>query len=623
MKKLLFTAMLLLTQVVCAKQVSPNGKLELSYDSSAKVFTLNYSGGLGLKKIVAIPAIGVKTSDGRGDALALASVSGRKKVKDNYTMVTGKRSECSNEANEYTYRFTDGKGENVRMVFRLYDDGLAFRYELDAMQGASVIDELTTFRLDEDVRCWVQDYDWGYERFYLPREINGGNKHWGYPALVEYGNGVWALLSEANILKGHAASSLKSESVPTDFKVALAENDGAGIDGDWVSPWRVMIVGSLADVVESTLITDVCEESKIADADEWVKPACASWVYWAYNHGSKDFQIVKKYINMAETLSIPYVLIDWEWDVMGNGGNIDDAIRMATEKGVKTLVWYNSSTAWVDGAAGPLYRLNKPEDREKEFAWLKSKGVSGVKIDFFAGDSRATMDYCIDLLESAARHGLLVNFHGATIPRGWQRTYPNLMTVEAVYGAEWYNNNGTLTNKAAGHNATLPFTRNVVGSMDYTPCAFSDSQHPHITTHAHELALTVLFESGIQHLADRPESFLAQPQDVQSFITGLPSAWDDTKLVSGYPSSHAVIARQKDDTWYVGAVNGLNSAQEITADLSFLPKGRYNVKVFADSGDKSNPWKIETYENVKPSDMPFVSMETQPRGGYVIVAEKQ
>lgn len=164
---------------------------------------------------------------------------------------------------------------------------------------------------------------------------------------------------------------------------------------------------------------------------------------------------------------------------------------------------------------------------------MRADGHGGVKIDFFSGDSQQNMDYQQDLLECAARHHLLVNFHGATIPRGWQRTWPNLLSTEAVYGAEWYNNVPTFTAKAARHNATLPFTRNVIGPMDYTPCTFSDSQHPHITTNAHELALTVLFESGLQHLADKPESYFAQPKEVQEFLSNLPTVWDETHLVSG------------------------------------------------------------------------------------------
>ena len=165
----------------------------------------------------------------------------------------------------------------------------------------------------------------------------------------------------------------------------------------------------------------------------------------------------------------------------------------ARSQGIKPMIWYNSSVGWINGAPGPKFRLNKKEDREREFAWCEKIGVVGVKIDFFSGDNQMNMDYCLDLLESAAKYHLLVNFHGATIPRGWQRTYPNLLSTEAVYGAEWYNDVPTFTDKAACHNATLPFTRNIIGPMDYTPCAFSDSQHPHITTHAHELSRYVRY----------------------------------------------------------------------------------------------------------------------------------
>ena len=226
------------------------------------------------------------------------------------------------------------------------------------------------------------------------------------------------------------------------------------------------------------------------------------------------------------------------------------------------------------------------------------------------------MEYCQDLLESAARHHLLVNFHGAPIPRGWQRTYPNLMSTEGVYGAEWYNNVPTFTNKAAAHNATLPFPRNVIGPMDYTPCAFSDSQHPHITTHAHELALTVLFESGLQHLADRPESFLAQPQEVKDFLGQLPSVWDETRLVSGYPADHAVIARRSGNTWYVAGINGTDEAKTISLDLNFITKKeRKNMLLFADSGNADTPWSI-----TRPTELP-TTVTLQPRGGILLVSQ--
>ena len=376
------------------------------------------------------------------------------------------------------------------------------------------------------------------------------------------------------------------------------------------------IIGSLADVVESTLITDVSNPSQIADTS-WIQPGVVSWVYWAYNHGSNDYNIIKKYVDMAATLRLPYVLIDAEWDQMdqlpsNEGKTIEDAIAYAKEQGVKPMIWYNSSVGWVDGAPTPKYRLNKPEDREKEFAWCEKMGVAGVKIDFFSGDNQMNMDYCQELLECAARHHLLVNFHGATIPRGWQRTYPNLLSTEGVYGAEWYNNVPTFTRQAACHNATWPFTRNVIGPMDYTPCAFSDSQHPHITSHAHELALTVLFESGLQHLADRPESFLSQPQAVQDFLGQLPAAWDETRLVSGYPGKSAVVARRSGNVWYVAGINGTDETCTLKCDISFI--GTYkHATLFADSHDTASPWQITT-----TSKLP-AEITCQPRGGFVCV----
>lgn len=606
--------MLLVMSACQSKQTSPDGTLALQ--STPTGFTLSKSTDSGEVKVIEIPTVGVTTANGRGIGLTLKHIKSSS-LDTHYTMLTGKRRECSNSANEYTYVYADSMGAEVRIVFRLYNDGLAFRYEMDDLTDDLVTDEFTTYRIEEGRQRWIQKFDLGYEQFYHPHTTpNPKVKHWIYPALVEQEEGVYTLITEANILKGHSASSLWNETAGTDYKVTLAHNDGARRTGNWVSPWRVLIVGSLADVVESTLVTDVSEESLVPDAAEWVKPGTASWVYWAYNRGSKDYQIVSQYIDMADSLNLPYVLIDWEWDVMENGGTIHDAIAKAAAVGVRPLVWYNSSTAWTVGAGGPLYRLNKPEDREREFAWLAQMGVAGVKIDFFDGDTRATMDYCIDLLESAARHHLLVNFHGATIPRGWQRTYPNLMSVEAVYGAEWYNNRPTLTDRAAAHNATLPFTRNVIGPMDYTPCTFTDSQHPHITTHAHELALTVLYESALQHLADRPESYLAQPTEVKQFLSALPTVWDDTKLLSGYPGKWVAMARRSGEDWYIGIINGLDEPQSIAIDWSFLGKEDYSMTTFGDVENEARAWNITT-EAALPD-----SVSLAPRGGFVAVLKK-
>lgn len=605
--------------VVAKTQSSPNGKVLLTpvvKDNNVTGFSLCYKkNGAKKSRVLALSGFGVQTADGGGKALRINNVGAPRKIKERYSMLSGKRLQCSNEANEVEYAFTDSLGRGQRMIVRLYNDGIAFRYELSDLPNTTVNDERTAYKIEEGTRRWMQKWTEPYEEFFpLSATGNTENRHWGYPALVQSDDDVWALITEAGIERRHSASSLYNDHSATDYRVVPDHNDSQ-VSGQWYSPWRVVIMGSKKDVVESTLVTDVSAPSRLDDTS-WIAPGSVSWIYWAYNHGSKDYKIVCKYIDMAATLGLPYVLIDAEWDEMGNGGTIEDALNYAKKKGVKTILWYNSSTAWKQkyGAPGPHERLNAPENREKEFAWLEGKGVSGVKIDFFAGDKQETMQYCIDLLECAARHHLLVNLHGATVPRGWQRTYPNLMSVEAVYGAEWYNNLPVLTNRAAAHNATLPFTRNVIGSMDYTPCTFSDSQHPHITTNAHELALPVLFESALLHWADKPVSYLAQPKEVQDFMGELPTVWDETRFLSGYPGESVVMARRHGGTWYVAGINGTDNPVTLPVDLPFIGSGKKTVTLFADGENASTPWSIECIKGKCPA-----SVDCRPRGGFVMI----
>ena len=584
---ILSVACLLCLTAGAQRLVSPNGRISLEQRDGR--FVLNYR----QQHVIDIAASQA--------ALPLKGIKAQR-LKTDYRMLSGKRLHCTNQANEYRV------GE---MTVRLYDDGLAYRYE-------SPVKEQAAYVIPEGMKRWMMQWTDGAEGFYplqttykvkaqrsfsaVSKDADGNCIRWSFPVLLEANDGVFALLTEANIEKGQSASSLYNDGEL--FRVVQDEGENKGH-----SPWRVVIVGTLGDVVESTLVTDVSEPCKLEDTG-WIHPGVVSWVYWAYNHGSDDYNIIKKYSDLAATLHLPYVLIDAEWDRMKDGKTIEDAVSYAKSKGVKPLIWYNSSVGWVDGAPTPKYRLNKPEDREKEFAWCERIGVAGVKIDFFSGENQKNMDFCIDLMESAARHHLLVNFHGATVPRGWQRTYPNLLSTEGVYGAEWYNNVPTFTKAAASHNATLPFTRNVVGPMDYTPCAFSDSQHPHITSHAHELALTVLFESGLQHLADRPESFLAQPQDVQDFLSLLPAAWDETRFVSGYPGESCVLARRSGNTWYVAGINGTDETKTLSVPLPFIKKVR-EATMFADSGNKEQPWSIETIKKLP------ATVTCQPRGGFI------
>ena len=617
MKKSLLSIILCLgTLSVSAQQpVSPNGKLTVQ--NNGQGITVNYL----QKQALDIPVLGY---EGMKNGKLKWKFTGM--VQADYQMIAGKKTHCTNEANEYKTSL----GSGVQMVLRLYNDGVAFRYELSSVKG-KLPKEKTAYQIPEGTKRWMMQWTDSYEGFFplsttgkikpigrmagVVKSPEGYNLRWGFPTLVEPQEGVFMLLSEANIERNQSASCLYTDG---DLLRVTPDVNEVKLKGKWHSPWRVAIIGDMHDLIQSTLVTDVSEACKLKDIS-WIKPGVVSWIYWAYNHGSNDYNIIKKYVDMAETLKLPYVLIDAEWDEMKDGRTIEEAVAYANSKGVKPMIWYNSSVGWIDGAPTPKFRLNKPEDREKEFAWCEKIGVAGVKIDFFSGDCQRDMTYCIDLLESAAKHHLLVNFHGATVPRGWQRTYPNLMSTEGVYGAEWYNNVPTFTNQAASHNTTLPFTRNIIGPMDYTPCAFSDSQHPHITSDAHELALTVLYESALQHLADKPESYLVQPQQVQDFFGKLPTIWDETRYISGYPGESVVLARRSGTTWYVAGINGTNNKKTLDVDLSFIEGNNHCVQMFADA-DPSQ-WQLTAEKDwliTKGNQIPR-QIACQPRGGFVLV----
>ena len=584
----LFIVLLLAAHSLSA-QVSPNGRIKAEKFSDH--ITVSYKQNGQWQEIYTAEIEGINGGDARN-------------IKEDYTMLAGKRLHCVNKGKESAYSLQSGGILRIRV----YNDGVAFqKVGRESMNDKAEIPVPITIPYNNS---WMMNWSDGAEGFYPKnRQLKEGDRL-SFPALFEFPNNVFALLTEANIHHDNAASSFYSLDGKNKFNIVTDQNEQFAQQ----SSWKVMIIGSLADVVESTLVTDVSDPRKLSDTS-WIEPGVVSWVYWAYNHGSNDLNIIKKYVDMAATLHLPYVLIDAEWDEMKDGKTVVDAVNYAKEKGVKPMIWYNSSVGWINGAPGPKFRLNKPEDREKEFAWCEQIGVAGVKIDFFSGENNMNMAYCIDLMECAAKHHLLVNFHGATVPRGWQRTYPNLLSTEGVYGAEWYNNVGTFTDKAACHNATLPFTRNVVGPMDYTPCAFSDSQHPHITTHAHELALTVLYESGLQHLADRPESFLAQPQAVQDFLSNLPAVWEETRLVSGYPGESAVIARRSGKTWYVAGINGKD--QECEFDLRGLPSivgKKRQADCFLDTSE-DRAWQL-LLNTALPT-----SVHSRARGGFVFVVK--
>jgi hypothetical protein len=268
---------------------------------------------------------------------------------------------------------------------------------------------------------------------------------------------------------------------------------------------------------------------------------------------------------------------------MTNGGNVEDAAKYALSKGVKPLIWYNSGGDHTYVNSTPKDRMLTHESRVEEFTRLRKLGFAGVKIDFFESEKQNMIRYYLAILEDAAKFEMLVYFHGCIVPRGWARTYPNLMTYEAVRGAEWYNNGPEFTATAPEHNTILPFTRNVVGAMDYTPVTFTNSQFPHLTSYGHELALSVVFESGLQHFADRPEGYSLLPDAPKTFLKEVPNAWDETRLLDGYPGKDLIMARRKGAAWYLGGISAELREKTKTIRFDFLQDGvKYKLTLIAD-----------------------------------------
>ena len=572
------------------------------------------------KQMVTRIHLGLITDKGNLDSgLVLKLSTAAKTIKADYTMVTGKRSHCTNRANEKTFTYTNANNMTLEAIVRLYNDGVAIRYRIP--QGVKITDDCTSFYVADGKDRWIAPYDFGNEQPF-PHDTEGKtvkdrnlrdvtNGQWSYPALVEPQKGLFMLIAESDLRSNDSGSYLVNADNSEQYKVQLV---GPSAFCDGLSPWRFAIIGSLADVVESTLVTDLATPSQIADTS-WIQPGVSSWIYWAYNHGSKDYTLVKQYIDLAAQMGWPYCLVDWEWPEMTNGGDINDVMAYAKQKGVKINLWYNSGTSLVGPhAPQPQDRLNTAESREREMQWLESIGASGIKVDFFSPDNDTMVNYYIDILKDAARHHLLVDFHGCTIPNGWQRTWPNMVSMEGIYGAEWYNNYALMTTLAPPHNATVVYTRNVIGPMDYTPGTFTDSQFPHITTNAHELALPVLFESGIQHMADRPEGYESLPFEARQVYSHLPAAWDDTKLLAGYPGKSAVVARRSGKTWYVAGINGTDEEINLAFTLKRLNLKPKKVLLFSD-GEAERDIKV-SHPSLSGDK---VCIACRARGGFLMV----
>ncbi|WP_407427461.1 glycoside hydrolase family 97 catalytic domain-containing protein [Arcticibacter sp.] len=570
-------------------------------------------------------ALGLKRSDQDfSKGLRFVIRSNERLIHEKYSALHGKRSERSNSANEVVVAFENPAKAKINVIIRAYNDGITFRYEFPGKGGNYVIeDELTSYTVPKETKRWMQKWNPANEGIYTVMSDSAIQvREWCYPALFQTGDAsCWYLLHEADLDRTYCGTKLSNTADVHKYKLTFPDQgDGRGqgaskpvISLPWKSPWRVVIIGSLQNIVASTLVDDVSTPSLLKKTD-WIKPGNVSWNYWSSNHGTKDYKIVTDFADLAAEMTWPYTLLDWEWDGMTNGGNVEDAAKYILSKGVKPLIWYNSGGdhTWVPST--PKDRMLTHENRVAEFTKLRRMGFSGVKIDFFESEKQDMIKYYLDILDDAAKFEMLVYFHGCLVPRGWARTYPHLMTYEGVRGAEWYNNGPEFTYSAPEHNTILPFTRNVVGAMDYTPVTFTNSQFPHITSYGHELALSVLFESALQHMADRPDGYRLLPDFAKSFLKTVPAAWDETKLLGGFPGKDVIIARRKGDIWYIGGINGEIKEKKQTVALGFLkPDATYSLNLIAD-GKHDKEFAVRSGE-VDSSDS--VEVRLLRRGGFV------
>jgi len=567
----------------------------------------------------------------------LVAVSKKQQVADGYISFNAKRKIIKYAGNKTVISLKNADNKKMNIIFQLSNNGVAFRYEFPG--GGNdvkvITEESTTYHFGKDAKAWLQPMSvaksgWeksnpSYEEHYK-QDIAVGTPSkagWVYPALFKSGNN-WLLISETSLDSNYCGTRLINDSASPEYRVGFPDPrevfTGGGIlphsTLPWQSPWRIIAIGSLKTIAESTLGTELARPAIKMDMS-YVKPGKASWS-WI---NSKDDFIVydeqKKYIDYAADMHWQYCLVDADWDIKIGYDKIKELADYAATKKVGLLLWYNSAGDWNTTPYHPRSMLLTHEQREKEFGRLQAMGIKGVKIDFFGGDGQSVIKYYHDILVDAAKYKLMVNFHGATLPRGWQRTYPHLLTTEAIRGFEMVTFGQHDADAEANHCTMLPFTRNAFDPMDFTPMNLYKIQTSvkRKTSSAFELALSVLFLSGIQHYAESPEGMSHVPDFVKDFLRQLPNSWDDVRFIDGYPGKYVVIARKAGNKWYIAGINGEESARKISLDLGSFHKRKATLIA---EGDAELFSKQEIHLSGEPYSM---VMEMKAKGGFVIVLE--
>ena len=595
------------------KFTSPNGAIEVTFKTDEigrAYFTVLLDNDI----VISDSPLGILLNDEQYDftqGLKLLKID-RKNIDEEYTMTTGKQLQRRNHCNEATCILQNSSGKTLSIVFRVFNDGIAFRYQLNNDVETSILRELSAYHFNTISNIWSIPFSADDERFFTkqesPQEL--ANQNLSFPVLVEIQSNKWALVTESDVSNyslstGQFVLNRLDYTFPTSWEAVNV------VGQNFISPWRVIIMGNdLGTIVESCIIDHLAPASRVDDIS-WIKPGVTCFPWWGDVFANNNPETIKKYIDLSAEMNWPFVEFDLALVGTDNGGHpttewkttdwIKDVVDYGLGKGVKCYGW------------DALTELNTSEKREEIFLRYKELGLAGIKVDYISSYSQRTRKLVKDVLVDAARHELLVSFHGAQSPRGFARTYPHAVTFEAVLGAEHYlpiNGKKTIP---ASHNCTLPFTRNVLGSMDYTPVAFSAEQR--MTSMAHELATSVVFESGWQGICDKPEVLLNSV--AKDFLSQLQSIWDETIFLAGYPGEYACLARRNGNTWFIAGINSGDS-RTVSVNLPFDYSGKVNV--YNDLSYDLNSLCIVEHNVSK--DKPL-KITMQKNGGFAIIVTAQ
>ena len=545
-------------------------------------------------------------------------------------------------ANELLCSFVNGEGKNVQITFRVSNNDVAFRYTLPREQGkgsVTVNSERTGFRFPSQTTTFLcpqsdamigwkrtkPSYEEEYKADAPMNERSGYGHGYTFPCLFKVGDDGWVLLSETGVDSRYCGSRLSDWDNGV-YRIAFPmpeENNGNGTVSPAFSlpgstPWRTVTVGeTLKPIVETTVPWDVVEPRYTTTHD--YKPGRGTWSWILWQDGSINYDDQVRYVDLAAAMGYEYVLIDNWWDNNIGRDRMEQFIKYARSKGVEVFLWYSSSGYWNDIEQSPVNRMDNSIARKQEMRWLQSLGVKGIKVDFFGGDKQETLRLYEEILSDADDHGLMVIFHGCTLPRGWERMYPNYVGSEAVLASENLVFSQHFCDNEA-FNATLhPFIRNAVGCMEFGGVFLNkrlnrsnDGGTIRRTTDIFQLATAVLFQNPIQNFALAPNNLTDAPQICLDFMKQVPTTWDETRFIDGYPGRYIVLARRHGNTWYIAAVNATAEPLKLKLDLPVL--AGQEVSLYSDDKKMQPQLKLQ---KIKTDGS--LQLTVQPQGGAVIV----